>query len=159
MKRSTAPCEARSPLCHAGQGGPRELTRSPDVDNFSARGRSKRLGAVFEARALEYLEGQRLRLVARNVTCRGGEIDLVMREPDGSLVFVEVRARAGRNYGGAIASAWATRSAGGSCMRRSIFLRRVVTRTVPAGSTSLPSMGAVSCGCAMHFGGRRIGAA
>ena len=45
-----------------------------------------------------------MRLVARNVTCRGGEIDLVMRERDGALVFVEVRARAARGYGGALAS-------------------------------------------------------
>ena len=36
--------------------------------------------------------------------CRGGEIDLVMRDPDGALVFVEVRARARARYGGALAS-------------------------------------------------------
>jgi putative endonuclease len=48
-----------------------------------------------------------LRFVARNVVCRGGEIDLVMREPDGALVFVEVRARTRSGYGGAAASvAW-----------------------------------------------------
>jgi putative endonuclease len=91
-------------LCHAGQGGPHGLARPHGVDGASAHAGSKRLGAVFEARALDYLRRQRLCLVARNVTCRGGEIDLVMREPDGALVFVEVRARAGRNYGGAIAS-------------------------------------------------------
>lgn len=45
-----------------------------------------------------------MRLVARNVTCRGGEIDLVMRDRDGALVFVEVRARAGSRFGGAAAS-------------------------------------------------------
>ncbi len=45
-----------------------------------------------------------MRFVARNVVCRGGEIDLVMRAPDGTLVFVEVRARAHGNYGGAAAS-------------------------------------------------------
>jgi putative endonuclease len=50
------------------------------------------------------LQRQRLRFVARNVSCRGGEIDLVMRERDGALVFVEVRARAQRRYGGAAAS-------------------------------------------------------
>ncbi len=45
-----------------------------------------------------------MRLLARNVTCRGGEIDLVMRDRDGALVFVEVRARASSRYGGAAAS-------------------------------------------------------
>jgi putative endonuclease len=74
------------------------------VDNFSGRSESKRIGTAFEAQALEFLQRQRMRLVARNVTCRGGEIDLVMRDRDGALVFVEVRARAGGRYGGAAAS-------------------------------------------------------
>jgi putative endonuclease len=72
--------------------------------NFSGPGGSKDVGAAFEAHALVFLQRQRLRLVARNVSCRGGEIDLVMRERDGALVFVEVRARAQRHYGGAVAS-------------------------------------------------------
>ena len=72
--------------------------------NFSGPAGSKLVGAAFEARAQEFLQRQRLRFVARNVSCRGGEIDLVMRERDGALVFVEVRARAQRRYGGAAAS-------------------------------------------------------
>jgi putative endonuclease len=72
--------------------------------NFSGRAGSKLVGAAFESRAQEFLQRQRLRFVARNVSCRGGEIDLVMRERDGALVFVEVRARAQRRYGGAAAS-------------------------------------------------------
>ncbi len=97
-------------MCHAGRSGPRArsagaaMRMSGDADNFSTRRESKRLGAAFEARALDYLRRQRLRLVARNVTCRGGEIDLVMRDEAGALVFVEVRARAWRGYGGAMAS-------------------------------------------------------
>ncbi|PXW29484.1 YraN family protein [Paraburkholderia caballeronis] len=73
-------------------------------DNFKGRGGSNAVGARFEARALEFLQRQRLRFVARNVRCRGGELDLVMREPDGTLVFVEVRARTRRGYDGAAAS-------------------------------------------------------
>jgi putative endonuclease len=91
-------------LCHARRDEPRSIGQPQGVDNYSAQARSKSLGAVFEARALDYLQRQRLRLVARNVTCRGGEIDLVMRDCDGALVFIEVRARAGHGYGGAIAS-------------------------------------------------------
>ena len=34
--------------------------------------------------------------VARGPRARGGEIDLILRERDGTLVFVEVRARAQR---------------------------------------------------------------
>ncbi|MEY3294967.1 MAG: hypothetical protein RLZZ451_1015 [Pseudomonadota bacterium] len=47
---------------------------------------------------------QRHYRVARGPGARAGEIDLVMREPDGTLVFVEVRARAGTAHGGAAAS-------------------------------------------------------
>jgi putative endonuclease len=77
----------------------------PDAaHNFSSAAGSKAIGAAFELRAQEFLQRQRLRFVARNVSCRGGEIDLVMRDRDGALVFVEVRARAQRRYGGAAAS-------------------------------------------------------
>jgi putative endonuclease len=102
-------------LCHADshrpdgvQTVPRHAvpTHTPPVKahNFLTHGRSKLVGAAFETRALEFLQRQRLRFVARNVLCRGGEIDLVMRERDDTLVFVEVRARAQRLYGGATAS-------------------------------------------------------
>jgi len=40
----------------------------------------------------------------RGVRARGGEIDLILRERDGTLVFVEVRSRAGAAHGGAAAS-------------------------------------------------------
>ncbi|SAL82755.1 hypothetical protein AWB67_06214 [Caballeronia terrestris] len=65
---------------------------------------SKTVGDAFETRELEYLQRRRLRLVARNVRCRGGEIDLVMRDRDGALVFVEVRARASGQFADAAAS-------------------------------------------------------
>ncbi|CDY78056.1 Predicted endonuclease distantly related to archaeal Holliday junction resolvase [Caballeronia glathei] len=70
---------------------------------------SKTVGDAFEARALEYLQRQRMRIVARNVTCRGGEIDLVMRDRDGALVFVEVRARRSRRFADAAASVGAAK--------------------------------------------------
>lgn len=60
-------------------------------------------GAVYEKKALDYLETQGLKLVARNVRGRYGEIDLIMRDLD-CLVFVEVRARSCDSYGGAMGS-------------------------------------------------------
>ena len=42
--------------------------------------------------------------VARGPRARGGEVDLVMRDRDRTLVFVEVRARADASRGGAAAS-------------------------------------------------------
>jgi putative endonuclease len=64
-------------------------------------------GDAAESRALAYLRGRGLRLVARNYRTPGrggGEIDLVMRDTDGTLVFVEVRMRASASHGGAAAS-------------------------------------------------------
>ena len=60
-------------------------------------------GDAGEDAALAYLCGQGLQLVERNFRCRGGEIDLVMRE-GATVVFVEVRARASSSHGGAAAS-------------------------------------------------------
>jgi putative endonuclease len=60
-------------------------------------------GKAAEDAAATYLQNQGLRLVARNWRCKGGEIDLIMR--DGAvLVFVEVRERRNARYGGAAAS-------------------------------------------------------
>jgi putative endonuclease len=101
MRQTTQTDKARPTLCHAAAERP--APRS-GAHNLLGRGGSKDVGAAFEAHALAFLQRQRLRFVARNVACRGGEIDLVMRERDGSLVFVEVRARAGWHYGGAAAS-------------------------------------------------------
>jgi len=42
--------------------------------------------------------------VARGPRARGGEVDLVMRDRDGTLVFVEVRVRRDARFGGAAAS-------------------------------------------------------
>ena len=47
---------------------------------------------------------QRNYRVAGGPHARGAEVDLILREPDGTLVFVEVRARAGAEHGGALAS-------------------------------------------------------
>lgn len=60
-------------------------------------------GQFWEQRALTFLQQRGLTVVMTNYTCRGGEIDLIMRDRD-TLVFVEVRQRDGTGYGGAAAS-------------------------------------------------------
>jgi putative endonuclease len=71
---------------------------------------TKAIGEDGESRALAYLLARGLTLVRRNYrvaagpNARGGEIDLIVREPDGTLVFVEVRARKGAGFGGAAGS-------------------------------------------------------
>jgi putative endonuclease len=72
---------------------------------------SKNLGDAFELHAVRYLTRRGLTPVARNVRYRGGEIDLIMRAADGTIVFVEVRARSRADYGGALASVGARKRA------------------------------------------------
>jgi putative endonuclease len=74
-------------------------------------------GQGAEDRAWAHLQRAGLTLVARNYrvargpNARGGEIDLICRERDGTLVFVEVRARASASHGGAAASVSASKRA------------------------------------------------
>jgi putative endonuclease len=68
---------------------------------------TKQRGDAAEDAALAHLQRHGLRLVKRNFRTPGrggGEVDLIMREPDGTLVFVEVRQRASASRGGAGAS-------------------------------------------------------
>ena len=62
----------------------------------------QRQGQQWEQAALAHLQRQGLVLVEANFQCKGGEIDLVMRDAD-TLVFVEVRQRASVAHGGAAA--------------------------------------------------------
>ncbi|WP_338768576.1 YraN family protein [Massilia sp. METH4] len=60
-------------------------------------------GQLGEDAALEHLRRHGLALVERNFRCKGGELDLIMRD-GANLVFVEVRRRRSRAFGGAAAS-------------------------------------------------------
>lgn len=60
-------------------------------------------GDAGEDAALAHLQKHGLVLVERNFSCRGGELDLVMRD-GATVVFVEVRRRASGAFGGAAAS-------------------------------------------------------
>lgn len=62
-----------------------------------------RTGRLAEDQAKAYLEQQGLRCRERNFRARVGEIDLIM-DDRGVLVFVEVRYRRTRRYGGALES-------------------------------------------------------
>ena len=73
---------------------------------------TKQRGDAAEDAALAFLQKHGLRLQERNFKTPGrggGEIDLIMREPDGTLVFVEVRQRASAAQGGAAGSVTATK--------------------------------------------------
>lgn len=65
---------------------------------------AKRLaGDQYEEAAINYLQHKGLTLLTRNYSCKAGEIDLVMNDGD-TIVFVEVRYRKSRQFGGAAVS-------------------------------------------------------
>jgi putative endonuclease len=88
----------------------------------TAAGTTRQRGAAAEDQALAHLQAAGLRLLERNYRTPGrggGEIDLIVRDPtDGTLVFVEVRSRASRAFGGAGASITSAKQ------RRIIFAAR-----------------------------------
>jgi putative endonuclease len=82
---------------------------------------TKSKGDTAEEVALAYLQYRGLRLLQRNYRTPGrggGEIDLIMQLPDGTVVFVEVRQRANPAFGGAAASVGAVKQ------RRIVFAAR-----------------------------------
>ena len=84
-------------------------------------GTTKSKGDAAEDLALKHLQAAGLKLLERNYRTPGrggGEIDLIMRDVEGTLVFVEVRQRSGGLHGGAAASISATKQ------KRIIFAAR-----------------------------------
>ncbi|OQW88727.1 MAG: YraN family protein [Rhodoferax ferrireducens] len=82
---------------------------------------TKQSGDAAETLALQHLQRAGLVLLERNYRSPGrggGEIDLIMRAPDGTCVFVEVRLRRSASHGGAAASV------GGIKQRRIVFAAR-----------------------------------
>lgn len=60
-------------------------------------------GTAIENAAALWLQRQGLTCIERNFSCKGGEIDLIMRDR-GTLVFVEVRLRNRDDFGSATES-------------------------------------------------------
>ena len=82
---------------------------------------TKSRGDAAEALALAHLVQAGLKLQETNYRTPGrggGEIDLILRDKDGTLVFVEVRQRASASHGGAGASISAPKQ------RRIVFAAR-----------------------------------
>jgi putative endonuclease len=79
----------------------------PQIKTGTQARTTKQVGDAAEDVALHYLQQAQLRLLVRNYRTPGrggGEIDLIMRAPDGTTVFVEVRHRKSDSHGGAAAS-------------------------------------------------------
>jgi putative endonuclease len=65
-------------------------------------------GAAIERAAAIWLQQRGLICIEKNFRCRGGEIDLIMRDRD-TVVFVEVRLRNRDDFGSATESVTATK--------------------------------------------------
>ncbi|ATE58876.1 YraN family protein [Thauera sinica] len=95
-KRDTrAPAETDSAGREAATATPRIVGVRPTP--AQARGR------FAEDLAARHLARHGLRVIERNVRCRGGEVDIVCLDR-GTVVFVEVRLRTGSRFGGAAES-------------------------------------------------------
>ncbi len=95
------------------------MARPADI----GQGRRQR-GCAAEELAAQYVEARGLAVLARNLRCKGGELDLVCRDGD-VLVVVEVRQRGRRDFGGALASVTPRKQ------RRIIRATRFILCTVP----------------------------
>ncbi len=95
-----SPAEAAQDLARQGDD---EVRAAAPLQQTTTKSR----GDAAEAAARRFLTASGLRFVEANFKTPGrggGEIDLIMRAPDGTLVFVEVRQRASASHGGAGAS-------------------------------------------------------
>jgi putative endonuclease len=79
-------------------------------------------GAAAEELAAQYLQVRGLKILARNLRCKAGELDLVCLDGE-VLAIVEVRQRGSAGFGGALASVTWTKQR--KIMRAAqFFLRR-----------------------------------
>lgn len=64
---------------------------------------AKQLGIRAENLAAEFLQAQGYEIIARNWSCKGGELDIIARHQE-LLVFIEVKARHTQDAGDAFAA-------------------------------------------------------
>lgn len=76
-----------------GKGGSQPKTDQLPANNIS-------VGKLGEEIATAFLTARGYRILERNFRCKGGEVDIIARDPgDKSLLFVEVKARRDLSYG------------------------------------------------------------
>ena len=115
-RKQTAPIPQLAPLAPNDAVG-----RSLATPAVPGQVTTKSRGDAAELAARAYLVDAGLKFIEANYRTPGrggGEIDLVMRARDGTLVFVEVRQRSGASHGGAAASIGAVKQ------RRIVFAAR-----------------------------------
>lgn len=82
-----------------GRDKPRACLMLPLLNNKTRLLTDKaRLGRWGEKRCEKFLKRKGLKTLTRNYTCKTGELDLVMVDSDRTIVFVEVKTRAGEDF-------------------------------------------------------------
>ena len=76
----------------------------PGTENGGQADDSHLLGIEGQKLCEKFLKKKGCKFVARNFLCKTGEIDLIMAEPDGTVVFVEVKTRSSEAYADAESS-------------------------------------------------------
>jgi putative endonuclease len=82
-------------------GAKAELVLGPSVNHklkIENQKSKELLGKWGEKRCEKFLKRKGLKTLTRNFSCKTGEIDLVMVDRDGTLVFVEVKTRANEDF-------------------------------------------------------------
>ncbi|MCX5895222.1 MAG: YraN family protein [Proteobacteria bacterium] len=59
----------------------------------------KQVGERGEGIALSFLKKNKFKILAKNYTCRYGEIDIIARDRNNILSFIEVKTRTSQSYG------------------------------------------------------------
>ena len=59
----------------------------------------KQLGESGEEIALRFLKKRRFKIVVQNYRCKFGEVDIIARDPDNILSFIEVKTRSSGTHG------------------------------------------------------------
>lgn len=83
---------------NSARGKPRKPIKAEFEKTGLAKAGSQSRGQFGEALAAEFLQSKSLRVLARNVRCAMGELDLVCQDGD-EIVFVEVKTRSSSDYG------------------------------------------------------------
>ena len=64
----------------------------------------RRQGNIAEEQAAKYLQEKGYKILARNFSCKMGEIDIIAQDKQKTLVFVEVKQRKTNLFGGGLAA-------------------------------------------------------
>lgn len=80
-----------------------EESHATDIKTATKVSPTQEIGYAYEEKAIVFLQDQGLILLARNLRCPLGEIDVIMRA-DKMLIFIEIRHRRHTDFGGAAAS-------------------------------------------------------